>query len=348
MKKIIVIDTRKSAMGISALQHASLDGSIVIAALDYHSISQLIKSILDSRPDILIFAWRRILLDLIYLPFARKELEATRAHTRIFFVVADHLGLNQKFQEQEKALFDFADGYFTTSKILENEYARIYPSNPPIGIYRDIPNLKALLEVRSEQIFRNPKKIVWVGNSKWGIHYGYRDHKGLETLIKPLMLKLQRSNPEIVFQVIDSASGIRNNIEVLRVIRSSKILLMASVSEGTGIPLLEALALGTLPISNNVGVADELFSNTLLNNIVNRDIDSYYEMILERIDEKIDEDFLVRRFEEYLSSCNFDVGERIRVDGKRILPFTNFRRELLIRFRWEIRFVRNILKNNRR
>src|SRR5690606_18489220 len=98
--------------------------------------------------------------------------------------------------------------------------------------------------VKSEPVAGDPVRIMWTGNSKWGEYAGYRDYKGLETIIKPAIKRLQDENYPVRFTVIDSAEQKRSREDVLTTLAQQDILLVASLAEGTPLTLIEAMSLG--------------------------------------------------------------------------------------------------------
>jgi glycosyltransferase involved in cell wall biosynthesis len=344
-KIVLVVDTLHSAMGISAQQHSTGKNVKVLAALDYSSPSKFVKALSLENPQVIIFNWRRLLLDLLSEYSSRGTIIGLRHKSKIYFVIADHLGLDPNYLNQELPLFGFANGYFVTNQILEHDYSKIFPDNRPSGIFRDLPNLNNIAIVQSESIRRLPNKIVWVGNSKWGSHYGYRDHKGLAGIVLPLKQKLERTKPDYIFKIIDSATGYVDNLSVLREIASSRILIQTSNSEGTGLPLLEALALGTTPITNKVGIAEEILIGPLSEFVINNDINQYFNKIVEVAPTQQNQEELAEVFNKYLE--NSAIPDSSEVEEK-VISIQKFRlwRHLVVVLFWKIRFIRNYLRHH--
>lgn len=338
MKVVIVVDTFQSGLGISSRQFKDIDGITVLAALDFRTPRKLLQALHSAEADLIIFTWRRLLLDLISTRRYSRPMNVLRNSAWVYFVVADHLGLNQKFLEEERKIFDFSHGYFTTNNELFLEYKIRLPSNPPLGIYRDLPDLELISKVRQEFVKKEDNSVIWVGNSSWGSRYGFIDHKGYETIVLPLKEKLRTSNPDIVFREIDLADGYISNLEVLRQIAKSKILILASMSEGTGLPILESLALGTVPITTNVGIARDVLKGSLHSNIVSRDVEDFYKRVRTVLDLDVDESGLIREFEDYATQKRLNFSS---------FKFSGILRETEISFRsfnafpikWSIRFL---------
>ena len=343
-KTVLVVDTLRSAMGISAQQHSTRKNVKVLAALNYSSPSKFAKALSLEDPQVIIFNWRRLLLDLLSEYSSRDIILGLRQKSQIYFVIADHLGLNPDYSNQELPLFDFANGYFVTNRLLEHDYSKMFPNNTPIGIFRDLPNLNNIAIVQSESIRRIPNKIVWVGNSKWGNHYGYRDHKGLTGMVLPLKQKLESTDPSYIIKIIDSATGYVDNLSVLREIASSKILIQTSNSEGTGIPLLEALALGTIPITNRVGIAEEILAGSLSDFVINNEVNQYFDKIIEVVHGRPNHEELLEVFNKYLEHS--DIPDSSEVE-KKVASLQKFRlsRHLIVVLIWKIRFIRSFLRH---
>jgi glycosyltransferase involved in cell wall biosynthesis len=340
---LLVVDTLSSAMGISAQQHATGENVRVIAALDYSSPRRFVEALSLENADIIVFNWRRLLLDLLSEYSSRGIFLKLRKKSQIYFVIADHLGLDSDYFNQEQPVFDFVHGYFVTNRILEREYLKKFPNNPPHGIFRDLPNLNNIAVVQSEAISRDPNKIVWVGNSKWGNHYGYRDHKGLASRVLPLKQKLESGTSKYIIKIIDSATGYVDNLSVLREIASSRLLIQTSNSEGTGIPLLEALAVGTIPLTSKVGIAEEILIGPLSDFIVDNEVDQFFNKILKVEHLQPNHEELLDVFNKYLEQSAIP---EVNGTEKKTTPLQKFRlsRHLTVVLFWKIRFARNYLR----
>jgi glycosyltransferase involved in cell wall biosynthesis len=68
---------------------------------------------------------------------------------------------------------------------------------------------------------------------------------------------------------------------VLREIAESEILIQASAHEGTGLPLLEAMGVGTIPITSDVGIAREVLIDGLQHLIVKRNANDFEQKIID-------------------------------------------------------------------
>jgi glycosyltransferase involved in cell wall biosynthesis len=185
--------------------------------------------------------------------------------------------------------------------------------------------------------------LIWVGNSLWGSNYGYVDHKGFAEIVQPL---LKRNLPFIPFRIRDSSTNRAPNEKVLREIAKSEILIQTSAHEGTGLPLLEALGVGTVPITSDVGIASEVLTGELKHLIVERSTDSFERKILElgASTEQLS-NLCISAFDFYIEKVS---GETIKWD-RRDPTFDesegNFFLAAKVRFIWIYRFLRS--KRNR-
>jgi hypothetical protein len=94
-------------------------------------------------------------------------------------------------------------------------------------------------------------RLGWCGNPKALEWMGFRDLKGLETL------SMLKNDPRVEFK---TATDLRLD-SMPDWFKSIDIYVCASRSEGTPLPVLEALATGNLIISTPVGIVPELNSH---------------------------------------------------------------------------------------
>ena len=342
-KVLVIVDSLNSAIGISASQRALLSNWQVISALDFHSPKKFLSYLENTEAEIFLFAWRQALIDLVYTSIKKEKFLKLLENKSVFFVVTDHLGLDPKFHHRESIIHEIADGYFVTSQLLVEEYSARRSLNSPCGIYFDLPDEALINKIENEKLKRDPCKITWVGNSNWGNHFGYNDHKGFYEIILPLKEALKEINPEICFEIIDSASGIMSNEDVLRTIATSNILLLSSESEGTGIPLLEALALGTIPITTRVGVADQLLNFAFPENLVAREMPSFLIKVQRMIGKKLDYELAKSVYKQYIEHAkqplHFEVKEK-----RNLITKTSRKNQFLSIVIWKARYFRKRLR----
>jgi hypothetical protein len=82
------------------------------------------------------------------------------------------------------------------------------------------------------------------------------------------------------FDIVDTAFIKLPNSHTIKRIASANILILSSEQEGTGLPILEALGVGTLPITTQVGISEEVLKGELSQFIVRRDYESFATAIL--------------------------------------------------------------------
>jgi hypothetical protein len=142
-------------------------------------------------------------------------------------------------------------------------------------------------------------------------------------------------------EIIDSSRKRLSQFRVLRKIRNSDILIQVSASEGTGLPILEAIGLGTEILSTPVGVFGELFENTdlrLLNSITAESIHlSLHQLLETRIADSHKSSIAFQRYIEEI------LLEEIPLANKRKIEFLTTNRlktRVKIEFIWFLRFVK--------
>ena len=263
MEKIIyVVDKRNSALYTAASSRIALSGGKMLIANEYISPRHLLKEIYKEGGAIVLFCWRKVLGDIITLNRSLKIYREFDNNFTFAFLIPDHVGLETKFENIEAKMINASEYYVVTSNLLFDQYTAKYPTRPPKNIYHDLPNLELIEDIR--KTFQKRKshktKIIWVGNSRWGQRQGYKDHKGLEKYVRPLKEYCEKYLDNLTVEIIDSSVNNLSQIETLRRIRDSDILIQVSKSEGTGIVILEAIGLETRVLTTEVGITDEFFS----------------------------------------------------------------------------------------
>jgi hypothetical protein len=343
MKVIIVVDNPHSALFIAASARAQVLGAEVVCANNFLNTGQLFRYLVRKEPSIVLFSWRSALFDASKSLRFRKNVNELHQISRIGVLIPDHLGLHASQWGSENKCLLACDFYLVTSEILHNEYSSRMCSFPPIGILHDLPNLDLIKEVAKKypKIPNKKPKIIWVGNSQWGKRFGFKDHKGLKNIVRPLGVILSRHNACMELEIIDSSRKRLSQFRVLRKIRNSDILIQVSASEGTGLPILEAIGLGTEILSTPVGVFGELFENTdlrLLNSITAESIHlSLHQLLETRIADSHKSSIAFQRYIEEI------LLEEIPLANKRKIEFLTTNRlktRVKIEFIWFLRFVK--------
>lgn len=264
MDKIIyVVDKKSSALHTAALSRVSLSGGKIFISNEYISPRHLLNDIYKEGGGIVVFSWRKVLSDIISLDSSSRMYKKFDDKFTFTFLIADHLGLESDFKNFESKIMGACEYYVVTSKLLFDQYSAKYPEKPPRAVYHDLPNLKLIEFIRRTvpRQINSKIQLIWVGNSKWGTRQGRTDHKRFEQYIKPFKKFLNEFNC-CDLEIIDSADNYSSPCTVMKKIRNADILLQVSRSEGTGLPTLEAIGLGTKIVSTNVGIIGEIFDSS--------------------------------------------------------------------------------------
>jgi glycosyltransferase involved in cell wall biosynthesis len=259
-KVLFISDLEHSALSTAARTRAEILGAEVIYALDFSAPSKLLNLILHKNPETVIFSWRQSLIDILDTA-SPEPVHSLRREINIAVLIPDHLGLEPENHIKEVDLLNFVDYYLVTSELLFNLYSQFSDIPKPRGILHDLPNVSLINCMASETLQEISRDVIWVGNSKWGKRQGFSDHKGFLKVVEPLINIVQEHNNCITISVVDSSKERKTNEQTLRLIRSSKFLLLTSRSEGTGLPILEALGLGVSPLTTEVGIAGEVLNS---------------------------------------------------------------------------------------
>jgi glycosyltransferase involved in cell wall biosynthesis len=252
-------------------------------------------------------------------------------------LVPDLLGVNPKFLMSEARLLSVTHGYWVTSLELQEIYKNLFPMRTPTGVLHDLPDVSLILKTREMKFARSG--IIWVGNSLWGSNYGYVDHKGYLEVIQPLMT---RNLPLAPIKIRDSAIRRAPNGEVLRSMAESQILIQSSVHEGTGLPLLEALGVGTIPITSDVGIAKEVLTGELAHLIVERNTDSFEKKIYE-ITASVNHlsTLCISAFDSYIEKVKSETIEWVKRETSFDESYGSFLKAVRVRLVWIYRFYRS-------
>jgi hypothetical protein len=341
---LFIADVKNSAIATSSRQWKNIIGGEVIYCADFISPIHLLKSIGRKNPNTILFTWRGGLTEILKDPKSTKYLQKTLINSRILFSVPDYVGL--RLTSVEEQLLKFADGVTVVSEKLLNLYSNLRQNEDlPYFILRDLPDLNLINEINL-RIQNRKNQVIWVGNSKWGERLGYSDHKGFKRFIQPIFAKLSKLDPNLETISIDRGKKFVPLERALEDIRSSKFLLQFSDSEGTGLPIIEACGLGTIPITRDIGVAKELLQGSLQNLVVTT-ADEAVERISELKDIEM-HDALINSYNRYIKRCkesirliNLDCVP-IRVTNRRnYLVKKNLKNYFLVRFKWIYRNFKN-------
>jgi hypothetical protein len=270
IKTAMVVDSQHSALATVAKERSRTMNCDVIFANNFLSPKALVQFLIREQYNQVLFNWRGAIKEGFKTFFFRKTYLRLIAQAKVHALIPDYLGLNPNFVFDEEILLKSVHGYWVTCKDLETKYRKRFPQNFPTGVLHDLPDVQKIRELRN--LGRQSEGVIWVGNSKWGERYGYRDLKGYEEIVAPLKRELEADHPSLNFRVFDSAIRRVDNKYIISEIANSQVLVQASESEGTGLPILEALGLGVIPVTTNVGIAAELLMRELTEFIVPRSL----------------------------------------------------------------------------
>jgi glycosyltransferase involved in cell wall biosynthesis len=226
-----------------------------IYAIDKPKSWQRVYDVLSNENDLVHFFWRP----------ATKHL--VRNHkSKITTSVYDHLDetISDLWRPNNPAITSF----WVSSRRLQDYYAgtntRIIPPVLQDGV--------AVNEIIDKEP-RDSDSFVfgWVGNSMWG----NKDHKGLETIVRPSIEELKQKGYSVELNIADASVKQVLHANMKTFYAGIDCLLCASRSEGTPNPILEASAYGLPWISTDVGIVREVATPSQLEFIVGRDVGDF-------------------------------------------------------------------------
>lgn len=300
MKVFFVVDTEKSALHTSASQWCKqLSGNTLVAS-DFSSFRSLLNNLIVTAPDVVFFSWRQV-LDIAFLSSQNIEiLEQLVTKTKVLALIADHTSNDPQRMMRDARLLQANVGLVPVSQRLFDLYSN--SGMHPLGILPDLPDVDLIREVRGQQIPKEIDSVIWVGNSAWGKRQGYVDHKGLRSKFEPFLGLAVQSNLSLKSVTIDSSLNRVNQGEVLRSLAGSELLIVTSHSEGTGLPILEALGVGTNVLSTDVGITNLLSAVRVLP--TDSTPKDYLDSYLKWRNDKITSQECISVFEGYLIYVN--------------------------------------------
>ena len=348
MKRIaIIVDRLDSGLGIAALGRAELDPNIdVIAALKHPTLRSLLNKLEAGDYRDLLFSWRYLLEEIYNSKFSKKAVSELFEKSRVGVLIPDYQGIDcssLKLSIREFNLLKRVDFYHVTNLDLAKKYQIAFPSDHFAGVLHDVTSRRKISETRTRNIVKK-QQIIWIGNSKWGTRAGYNDYKGFERVIKPLVKKIQDSVLNYDVEIIDLAIKKISHQQVLRKIAESRILILASDYEGTGLPILEALGLDTYVITTNVGIAPEIFSDLNFGTIVEQEVDAFFCEIVEyQSNNRAKSDIGKSAFEKYMSSAESEHINPNKFNGGHLDPLSERRSAPRVSdLIWFLRFLINL------
>ncbi len=182
--------------------------------------------------------------------------------------VYDHLFLNDDI-DFTKYLFSNAKYYYVSSQKLKDIYDKFELKYLPSRVITDGVDLSMFYPInidRFNNINKRKIKIGWVGNSNWVNNK--TDHKGINSIIKPAVLELQKEGYNVELLTSDKFDKMIPIDEMKDFYAKLDIYVCASISEGTPNPVLEAMACGVPVISTDVGIVSEVLGENAKDNIL--------------------------------------------------------------------------------
>ena len=174
--------------------------------------------------------------------------------------VYDHLFLGTDETDiAARRTLALSDAYTVSSSRLNDIYDSLNFMKSPDMVISDGVDLSffkpSIEQYNSKSI--NTVLVGWAGNSAWGPN-GV-DHKGLNTIIKPLIAKLKAENFSVEGRFCDRSIHWEPKETMPEFYNSIDIYICASLTEGTPNPILEAMACGLPIITTDVGIVREIF-----------------------------------------------------------------------------------------
>ena len=346
----IVVDRLDSGLGIAAKSREENDAEIqVIPALNFRNHFHLLDYLVQHGFSHVVFAWRELFAELHIVHSGSLAWHQLKQQSYLAVCFADLNFFISEKSRIDSICLNYSDLICTTSREILEKISDSNRASVGVVLFRDLPRHRTLDNARreSERIY----DVIWVGNSNWGKNQGLVDHKGFYRIVKPLFDRLMVINPEFKCISIDLAHGFVPNDLVVQLISKSSFLIQASRSEGTGLPVLEAMALGTIPISTPVGVGRYLlkrFPGCLVP--ADPSVDDFLQTIQEisgsdSIQELRHE--LMAQFELYSQSCMRDtsVFHSLKTKNSKLPVDYHFR--FVYRVKWRVRKYKAALRNLR-
>ncbi|MFK8040285.1 MAG: glycosyltransferase [Rickettsiaceae bacterium] len=247
---------------------------------EYPNVESFLNKLLERDDiDFIHFFYRAYLKQIIEY-FANNKMPRTKfLSLPITTSIPEHLFIETEAQiSSYQATLQFSDYYYTISRNLYNIYSKIktYPKPYKEVIFDNI------LRISNLPNFKNNDKLViaWIGNSSWGKFQVQSNHdsKGFHTIIKPTLLKLEREI-NITSYIVDKKKKQRTKEEVFEILHKTDILLIAANTDGTPLPLIEAMSMGCAVITTYNGIAPEILPDMQQEFIIQPNLESFSNAI---------------------------------------------------------------------
>jgi glycosyltransferase involved in cell wall biosynthesis len=182
------------------------------------------------------------------------------AATRLTTSVHSHIRLDPFSVAQYAPIFTSClAGYCVSSPKLRTIYEGLAGYPPPVRVVPDGVDLDLFRPRNLDRLSDVDRELTvgWAGDSRWGYARDGRDHKGLASIIRPAVAALQREGLAVrgVFQ--DRNERWVPHPDMVGYFNSLDIYVCASDTEGTPLPVLEAMACGLPVVSTDVGTVAE-------------------------------------------------------------------------------------------
>lgn len=267
---LLVVDNEKWAfynIAINFQKQLEKDYDIDIVAIERLNGNIANLFLFAQKYDLIHFFWRGLLLDLnidftktyIYnLGLSVHEFIDKYVRNKVITTaVYDHKLLDA---EEINEYCKYIKGYYTSSTLLKNIYKQLALDMYPAMVITDGIDLTLFKPKKNR--FKNIKNrtinIGWVGNSKWNGEY---DHKGLNTIIKPVVEELISDGYNLNLHLADSNERLRDREEMVQYYNEIDLYICCSITEGTPNPILESFACGIPVITTDVGIVRDLFGS---------------------------------------------------------------------------------------
>lgn len=225
----------------------------------------------------------------------------------------------------ERLLLNEADAVATVSETTKKELLAIRLTRRPITVIPNAPQkLEDLLEAPVTFEATGPKNLIYIGS--------FMAYKNVETLVKTMewlpdhtlhllsrispnrkaaLLKLAPKGAKIIFHggVSDAAYA--------TLLANNAVLVSASLDEGYGLPIAEALALGVPAVISDLPIFHEVAGDGALYAVA-RDPKEFAEKILSLSDPKLRET-ISRNGKKHIAQFNWNVSADILVTLARSL-----------------------------
>lgn len=205
--------------------------------------------------------------------------------------------------------------YYVSSNVLRKHYEQIDGLPLPRTVCPDGVDLKLfkpcnLSRFNLPQLNDRVIKIGWTGNSKWGEN----DHKGLHTIIKPAIERLQLDGYLVKLEIADRNIVKREQYDMPEFYNSIDIYACASLNEGTPNTVLESMACGIMVVTTDVGIVRDALGPKQQQYIADRTVDDFYIKLKTLLNNKAQWQELSRESLEYIQSWDWPLKAQLIID----------------------------------